>query len=215
MVLVCDPAWPLINSVDATRTATTTTGPSRNRCTFVSVSVLDRVLVFRPLLAHLRMAPTRQERANKQRQQHAHHECSKTNKKSLVLGQRAGGRELHDRAFRPFEPTGKDVLAARQRQLEYQVDRFCCPEPGRRQFEDPVVFGERFHLLLVGGHGDLCVLDGLSGTKVVQEYGQALLAGENANQLIVRRDGHHARGHRQVQWRRLVVIMPLVTDDRA
>jgi hypothetical protein len=95
----------------------------------------------------------------------------------------------------------------------YQVNRFCCPEPGRRQFEDPVLFGERFHLLLVGGHGELCALDGLAGIEVVQEYGQPLLAGENANQLVVRRDSHDARRHRQVQWRWLVVIMPLVTDS--
>ena len=71
------------------------------------------------------------------------------------------------------------------------------------------------HLGLAAETEDLGALDGFAGRELVEEYRQTLLAGEHADKLIVRRDRDDARRYRQVQRRRLVVIMSFMGGSRA
>jgi hypothetical protein len=67
--------------------------------------------------------------------------------------------------------------------------------------------------MLAGGNRQFGALYGLVRFEAMEKDGQAVLAREHTNQLIVRSDRHNPWRHRQIQWRGLIVVMALVSGS--
>ena len=155
------------------------------------------------------MLPTSQTPAHKQREQHSEHKRADTDGHGLVARDRRQPPRRVGVAD-PLQAAGEDVLVIGERELEDEVERLRAAQPWRYRFEDTVLFRRGLDFLLACGHRQLGILDRFARGEVVQEDGEALLARNDTNKLVVRRDRNHARSDRKVEWRRLVVIVALV-----
>src|SRR5262245_55360024 len=104
----------------------------------------------------------------------------------------------------------EDVLVVRQRQLEKDVYRLTACKPRRGNLEYTVFLRHSLYIGVVGGDGELCVLDRFTRLEMLEKDGEALPSRQNSYQLIARGHRDDARGHWQVERCRRVMIVPLV-----